>query len=481
MDAILGTGALPPSLIQGLDRMIRYMPETGCELYANPLGMTGWEPQARGCRLWVKATGRRRRGAGGVRVARHSRRVRYRSCNEMVFSAKYRVVFCPKYRRGVLVGGVGCGAPLHVVRRYVENQLRDFQQACRSWWAGTHRRPRLRKRGLDEGFCVRDVTCGSSTAAGRSWCPKGPRAVVRVSRPLPAGKLGMARVTLDGKRRWHVSFPARQPPVARERTGAVVGIDRGVRNTLATSDGRMLRAPVIASGSAGAWRVCSSGSRVSAKVSQRRRRTRQRIAALHQTVRDRRRDWIEIQTTRLVPDHDLIAVEKLNVKGMVRRPQPKRDPERDGAFLPNGAAAKSGLNRSIHQQGWSQWLHRLYEKAHTSGVEVASRPGHTSQQCRACGHTAAASRESQAVFCCESCGHPAHADREAAENILARALALAPTPGPGASTPIRVLPAQDANHGAAGTPRRARRCGLNPDGNPTAPSRGRRSRTPRGE
>ena len=120
-------------------------------------------------------------------------------------------------------------------------------------------------------------------------------------------------------------------------------------------------------------------------------------------------------------DHDLIAVENLSVKGMVRRPQPKPDPEAPGAFLTNGAAAKSGLNRSIHAQGWSQWLRRLGEKAQTSGVRVARvDPRHTSQQCRACGHTAAANRESQAVFCCESCGHQAHADRNAAENILAR-------------------------------------------------------------
>jgi putative transposase len=166
---------------------------------------------------------------------------------------------------------------------------------------------------------------------------------------------------------------------------------------------------------------------------------------LHQAVRDRRRNWIEIQTTRLVRDHDLVAVENLNVKGMVRRPKPKPDPEQPGAFLPNGAASKSGLNRSIHEQGWSIWLSRLRDKAHASGVEVADvNPRHTSQQCRACSHIAAANRESQAVFCCESCGHEAHADRNAAENILARALvtrkmglALAPTRGPGASKPKR--------------------------------------------
>ena len=141
-----------------------------------------------------------------------------------------------------------------------------------------------------------------------------------------------------------------------------------------------------------------------------------------------------MQTTRLVRDYDVICVERLAVAGMVRRPRPKPDPEREGAFLPNGARAKSGLNRSIHAQAWSLWLRRLEQKADASGVRIVTvDPGFTSQQCRVCGHTAAENRESQAEFRCRSCGHTQHADRHAAENVLARGLcSLAPTPGSGA-------------------------------------------------
>jgi transposase len=168
--------------------------------------------------------------------------------------------------------------------------------------------------------------------------------------------------------------------------------------------------------------------------SNRREQTKRRVAALHQTVRDRRKNWVEVQTTRLVRDYDLIAVEDLNVQGMVRRAQPKPDPNQPGLFLPNGAGAKTGLNRSIHQQGWSLWLRRLEEKAQASGVTVVHvTPAYSSLECRRCGHTAAENRESQAVFRCTSCGHTQNADIHAAENILARALTgLAHTPGPGA-------------------------------------------------
>src|SRR5215204_1981319 len=88
----------------------------------------------------------------------------------------------------------------------------------------THGRPTWRKRGRREGLCVRDVTvCKLNGRWAELTIPKAGRVRFRVSRPLPPGRLGMARVTLDGKARWHVSFPGPQPALEREPTGAIVG------------------------------------------------------------------------------------------------------------------------------------------------------------------------------------------------------------------------------------------------------------------
>ena len=321
--------------------------------------------------------------------------------------------------------------------------LRDFAWAITNFFAGTHGRPKFRKRGRGEGFCVRDVAVRQLN--GR-WVeitvPKAGRVRFRLSRPLPAGRLGMARVTLDGKCRWHVSFPGPQPAIEREPTGATVGVDRGVAATLACSDGRMLRAPVMRQRERRRLERLQRRLARQRKRSRRRERTKRQVAGLHQKVADRRRNWIEVQTTRFVRVCDLIAVEDLKVANMVRRPAAKPDPERAGAFLANGARAKAGLNRSIHAQGWSRWRRRLEEKAEASGVRVVKvQPAHTSDGCRVCGHEAAENRESRAVFRCLNCGHIGHADLEAAHNILARALGLAPTPGHGGKEADR-LPAR---------------------------------------
>ncbi|MET8102362.1 transposase, partial [Streptomyces sp. NPDC005236] len=87
--------------------------------------------------------------------------------------------------------------------------------------------------------------------------------------------------------------------------------------------------------------------------------------------------------------------------------------------LPNGAAAKAGLNRSIADAGWGVFLRILHAKAESAGREViAVDPRNTSRTCPHCGHTAKENRPTQEKFHCVACGHTAHADTVAATNVL---------------------------------------------------------------
>jgi putative transposase len=324
-----------------------------------------------------------------------------------------------------------------------QQALRDFDRAVAGFFARSHRRPTWRRKQVHEGFCVRDTKV---RIVNRKWAelhvPKLGLVRFKLSRSLPAGKVGMARVTRDKSGRWHVAFSAPQPAVpGAGRAGRAVGIDRGVATTVATSNGEMLRAPVMRRQErkrlARLQRKlvrCDNGSR-------RRKETKAAIARIHQQVADRRRDWVEKITTRLVASYDMIAVEALPTRNMVRRPKPKPDLDNPGQYLPNGAAAKAGLNRSIYANCWGQIAQRLSHKACASGtIMMIVDARYSSQQCRRCGNTSAENRDSQAEFRCVQCGHTDHADRNAARNILARARALAPTPGPGAtSAPAGVL------------------------------------------
>lgn len=316
-----------------------------------------------------------------------------------------------------------------------QQALRDFDRAAQACFDGNAEEPTWRKRGISEGFCVRDtkVVVHNHTWA-RIAVPKLGWVKVKLSRPLPAGKLGMARITYSPAGRWHVSFPAPQPAVPDAgRTGRAIGIDRGVATTIAISDGQMLRAPKMRRREQAKLARLEREKGRCRKGSARRKAVVQRIAALHETVAGRRRDWVEKITTRIAANYDFVAVEQLPVRNMVRRPKPKLDPDNLGQYLPNGAAAKAGLNRGIYANCWGMFARRLGQKMKASGttlVEVSAR--YSSQECRMCGHTAKENRESQAVFRCVACSHEDHADRNAAQIVLARACP-APTPGPGAT------------------------------------------------
>ncbi|MGH9004319.1 MAG: zinc ribbon domain-containing protein, partial [Acidimicrobiia bacterium] len=85
-----------------------------------------------------------------------------------------------------------------------------------------------------------------------------------------------------------------------------------------------------------------------------------------------------------------------------------------------GVAAKSGLNRSIHDAGWGQLVNLLTYKAEGAGRKLVRVPApHTSQTCAACGATDPANRPDRDHFTCTTCGHTAHPDANAAQVILA--------------------------------------------------------------
>ena len=148
------------------------------------------------------------------------------------------------------------------------------------------------------------------------------------------------------------------------------------------------------------------------------------MATRHRKLANQRRNFHHHTARALVGDYGLLVVEDLKIRNMMRRPAPRLDPDHPGRFLPNGAAAKTGLHRSIHDAGWARFVSILRAKAEEAGrvvIDVDAR--HTSDRCEACGHTAKEHRASQAVFACRGCGHILDADEHAARNILRAGLA----------------------------------------------------------
>jgi putative transposase len=240
-----------------------------------------------------------------------------------------------------------------------------------------------------------------------------------------AGRVKTIQIKRKG-RRWILvlscdDVPTNPLPV----TGGRVGVDVGIVSFATTSDGERIDNPRWARASAA--RLAAAQRRLArAKLrSINRDLRRQTVAARHRKIANQRKDFHHKQARKLAVQYDLIVVEDLKIANMLRRAKPVADPANPGHYLPNGARAKSGLNRSTSDAGWGQFVSILRAKAEEAGrawIEVD--PRHTSDRCEACGHVARANRVTQAEFACQRCGHSAPADAHAARNILRAGLAL---------------------------------------------------------
>lgn len=138
-----------------------------------------------------------------------------------------------------------------------------------------------------------------------------------------------------------------------------------------------------------------------------------KIAKTHQKIAQARADFLHKTSTHISKNHAIVVLEDLKVANMSK--SAKGSLEAPGKQV----SAKSGLNKSILDQGWSQFRRQLeYKQGWNGGMVVVVSPQYTSQTCPNCHHVERANRKTQAHFCCMYCSYEDHADLVGAINIL---------------------------------------------------------------
>jgi putative transposase len=247
---------------------------------------------------------------------------------------------------------------------------------------------------------------------------------VRAHRPVQ-GRVKTIQIRREGPH-WMLILSCDDVPAnPLPGTGRKVGIDVGIASFATTSDGEYIDNPRWGRAAADKLAVAQRRVARAKRGSNNRRQRRATVAARHRKVANQRRDFHHKAARQLAKAYELIVVENLAIANMLRRARPVPDPGNPGQYLANGAAAKTGLNRSISDASWGQFISILRAKAEDAGrawIEVD--PQHTSDRCEACGRAAPENRATQAEFRCQECGHTAQADEQAARNILRAGLAL---------------------------------------------------------
>jgi putative transposase len=207
-----------------------------------------------------------------------------------------------------------------------------------------------------------------------------------------------------------VAQPEPLPPVESE-----VGIDLGVSHFAALSDGTFIENPRHYRRAQKKLENLQQALSRKKRGSHRREKARKAVAKTHRKIANQRRDFHHKQSKQLVQEHQTIVFEELEITNVSKRAKPKQD--ENGIYLPNGAAAKSGLNKSILDAGWGQFQQIVTHKAACAGRTVLKvNPRYTSQVCSQCG-TVRKKDLSERWHSCE-CGAELDRDTNAAINIL---------------------------------------------------------------
>ena len=201
--------------------------------------------------------------------------------------------------------------------------------------------------------------------------------------------------------KWFVCFSVEQKNSPLPICTDTVGLDAGLNSFMALSNGEFIDNPRFFRRDEKALVKAGRKQSNHKKGSKSRKKANKVLSRIHERVRNRRHDFVHQTARRLVNRFGVIAVEKLNVKGMVK----------------NHCLAKS-----ISDASWSMFRTVLTQKAESAAREViAVNPAYTSQDCHACGYRAK-KKLSERWHHCPMCSASLDRDTNAAINILNLAL-----------------------------------------------------------
>lgn len=200
----------------------------------------------------------------------------------------------------------------------------------------------------------------------------------------PAGKYFASILCETGE-----NTPVKKPIKAK----STIGIDLGIKTYLVTSEGAEIENPKVLR------RVQAKLKFIQRKYAKHKgRRTRKRLSALHETVNNKRSDFLHKLSTKLIRENQSIAVEDLHVKGMVKNHK---------------------LAQSVSDASWGAFIAMLEYKANWYGKNIL-KIGRFEPSSKTCSNCWAINKEltlKHREWVCAGCGSVHDRDRNAAINI----------------------------------------------------------------
>jgi putative transposase len=220
---------------------------------------------------------------------------------------------------------------------------------------------------------------------------------VNWSRDLPSVPSSVT-IIKDTANRYFASFVCEVDPINLKAINNGIGIDLGLTTFATLSTGEKVLSPKPLAKSIKRLRRAQKQCSRKTKGSKRRELARRKVALIHARIKDQRTDFLHKLSTRIVRENQAIALEDLNVSGMVKNHK---------------------LARAISDAGWYSFRQMIEGKSIRYGrdFQVISRWEPTSQRCSACGQLGGEKPLNVREWTCLHCGATHDRDINAAMNI----------------------------------------------------------------
>ncbi len=214
---------------------------------------------------------------------------------------------------------------------------------------------------------------------------------------VPKGKIKTMTIKQNKANQWFATFACEIEILKKQHKGTKIGIDMGLENYVATSDGQFFDNPRHLVKSEERLKLLQRRLSRKVKGSRNRYKSRFRLAVLHVKIANQRTDFLHKLSHQLTIKYSFIAVENLNIKKMLQT---------------------HSLAKHISDAGWNQFIAMLSYKAVTCGGQaIAVNSANTSKRCSRCGAMNDMPLSKRELICSD-CGFECHRDTNASMNIL---------------------------------------------------------------
>lgn len=204
-------------------------------------------------------------------------------------------------------------------KRPLQTALRNLQSAYDKFWRKQTGYPRFKKKGRSKESATYFSNCFTYRDGQIGLAEQSEPLDIRWSRTLPDGASpSQVTVSKDARGRYHISIPVEDTIIEHTATGGAIGVDAGIASLYTFSGGEKVSNPRHEK--RGRERLAKAQRALSRKRKGSRNRAKARlgVARIHARIADRRRDHLHKLSTRLVRENQVIAIEDLSVRNMVR-------------------------------------------------------------------------------------------------------------------------------------------------------------------